>query len=200
MPPPTPPEPSETAVEQNTNVPPASRDKNVPPASSASPPGAAGSAGKAAGSGGSSRAADWTWAQIRRIHLGTRKPDNWVQLFKFGLVGGSGYVVNLVVFALLSGAADLHHIPAAIGAFCVAVTNNFVWNREWTFRAREGHPGFQAMRFFAVSLVGLGFNLAVLELFISSATSPELPAQALAVALAMPVNFVGNKLWTFDRP
>ena len=145
----------------------------------------------------SSPAADWTWRLIRRIHLGTRKPENWAQLFKFGLVGASGYVVNLVVFALLTGAADLHHIPAAIGAFCIAVTNNFVWNREWTFRARDGHAGFQAARFFAVSLLGLGFNLVVLELLISSAGMPELPAQALAVALAMPVNFVGNKLWTF---
>jgi putative flippase GtrA len=26
----------------------------------------------------------------------------------------------------------------------------------------------------------------------------ELPAQAIAVALAMPFNFIGNKLWTFD--
>ena len=42
---------------------------------------------------------------IRRIHHGTRKPANWLQLFKFGLVGGSGYVVNLAVFALLSGVA-----------------------------------------------------------------------------------------------
>ncbi len=144
-----------------------------------------------------SRAADWTWGLIRRIHLGTRKPDNWMQLFKFGLVGASGYVVNLIVFALLTGAADVHHIPAAIGAFGVAVTNNFAWNREWTFRARDGHAGFQAARFFAVSLVGLGFNLALLELLVSAAGMPELPAQALAVALAMPVNFVGNKLWTF---
>ena len=143
------------------------------------------------------RAADWTWRVIRRIHLGTRKPDNWMQLFKFGLVGASGYVVNLIVFALLTGALGLHHIPAAIGAFVIAVTNNFVWNREWTFRAREGHAGFQAARFFAVSLIGLGFNLAILELLVSAAGLAELPSQALAVALAMPVNFIGNKLWTF---
>ena len=142
-------------------------------------------------------AAEWTWRLIRRIHLGTRKPDNWAQLFKFGLVGASGYVVNLVVFALLVGPADLHHIAAAVGAFCVAVTNNFIWNREWTFRAREGHAGFQAARFLAVSLAGLGFNLAVLELLVSGFDVAELPAQAAAVALAMPVNFIGNKLWTF---
>jgi putative flippase GtrA len=121
-----------------------------------------------------------------------------MQLVKFALVGGSGYVVNLVVFALLAEVAGLHHIPAAVGAFCVAVTNNFLLNRHWTFRARDGQAGFQAARFFAVSLVGLGFNLTVLELLVSVAELPELPAQALAVAMAMPVNFIGNKLWTFD--
>ena len=134
---------------------------------------------------------------VRRIHLGVRKPQNWMQLLKFGFVGASGYVVNLAVFALLVHFADLHHIAAAIGAFVVAVTNNFWWNRHWTFAAGEGHAGFQAARFFVVSLVGLAINLVLLELFISSFDLPELAAQALAVALVTPVNFIGNKLWTF---
>jgi putative flippase GtrA len=142
-------------------------------------------------------AADWSWELIRRIHLGTRKPANWAQLFKFGVVGASGYVVNLAVFALLNQGADLHHIPAAVGAFCVAVTNNFLWNRHWTFQATQGHPAHQGIRFFAVSLIALGFNLALLELLISVAGVSEVPAQAISVAAAMPLNFVGNKLWTF---
>ena len=49
------------------------------------------------------------------------------------------------------------------------MTNNFAWNRHWTFGAGDGHAGFQAARFFAVSLVGLGINLALLELFVSGA-------------------------------
>jgi putative flippase GtrA len=135
---------------------------------------------------------------LRRIHHGTRKPGNWMQLLKFGLVGGSGYAVNLVVFAILTGPLGLHHIPAAVGAFAVAVVSNFWWNRHWTFDARDGHAGFQGVRFFTVSLIGLGLNLALLEVFVSVAGLPAFPAQALAVALTMPVNFVGNKLWTFD--
>ena len=135
---------------------------------------------------------------VRRIHHGTRKPANWMQLLRFGLVGVSGYVVNLAVFALLSGALDFHHIAAALAAFAAAVINNFAWNRHWTFDAGDGHAGFQAARFFTVSVIGLGINLALLELFVTGAGLPELPAQALAVALTMPVNFVGNKLWTFD--
>jgi putative flippase GtrA len=133
----------------------------------------------------------------RRIRRGTRKPENWIQLVKFGVVGGIGYFVNLAVFAALNGPADVHHIPAAIGAFCVAVTNNFLWNRHWTFDARDGHAGFQAARFFTVSVLALGINLVALELLIQVGDLPELPSQAIAVAFAMPFNFIGNKLWTF---
>lgn len=150
------------------------------------------------GEGRAARAAHRTWRLVRRIHLGTREPANWVQLFKFGLVGGSGYAVNLIVFALLVGPVGAHHIEAAIGAFCVAVTNNFVLNRHWTFGARDGHAGFQAARFLTISVVGLGFNLVLLELMVSSLGMGDLPAQAVAVALSMPINFVGNKLWTFS--
>ena len=144
-----------------------------------------------------SRAADWTWALIRRIHLGTRKPANWAQLFRFGVVGASGYVVNLTSFALLTQALSVHHVVAAIGAFCIAVTNNFLWNRHWTFRAAEGHAGFQAARFLTVSVAALGINIVVLQLLIDAASMAEIPAQAIAVAVAMPFNFIGNKLWTF---
>ena len=143
------------------------------------------------------RAADWAWGIAKRIHLGTRRPSNWLQLFKFGVVGVSGYVVNLIVFSALTQAAEVHHIPAAVLAFCVAVTNNFLWNRLWTFQATEGHAGFQAMRFFVISVAALGVNLVVLEILIAELGVAEVPAQAIAVAFAMPVNFIGNKLWTF---
>jgi putative flippase GtrA len=145
------------------------------------------------------RQADWTWGMIRRIHLGARRPANWAQLFQFGVVGAVGYVVNLVVFAVLTLTLDVQHILAAVLAFGVAVTNNFLWNRIWTFResAEGGHAGFQATRFFAVSLGGLGVNVAVLALLVDVLGAPELPSQAIAIAIAMPVNFIGNKLWTF---
>ena len=133
----------------------------------------------------------------KRIGRGTLKPGNWVQLFQFGVVGASGYVVNLAVFALLVGPVDLHYIPAAVLAFCVAVTNNFWWNRHWTFDAKHGHAGFQAARFFTVSVIALGVNLIALELLVRGGVT-DVPAQALAVLIAMPVNFIGNKLWTFD--
>ena len=132
-----------------------------------------------------------------RIGAAARRPASWLQLVKFGLVGGSGYLINLAVFAVLAETLGMHHVGAAIGAFCVAVTNNFLLNRHWTFAAGDGHAGFQAMRFFAVSIAALTINLIVLEALVSEASLGDLPAQAIAVAIAMPFNFLGNKLWTF---
>ncbi|MDX6638869.1 MAG: hypothetical protein QOJ01_2380 [Solirubrobacterales bacterium] len=134
---------------------------------------------------------------LRRVHLGTRSSDNWFQLLKFGAVGGSGYVINLIAFTLLVNAAGIHHLIAAVLAFCVAVSNNFVLNRIWTFRGTEGHAGFQAARFLAVSVGALIINLVVLYVLADVAGLGDVPAQAIAVATAMPFNFLGNKLWTF---
>jgi dolichol-phosphate mannosyltransferase len=133
----------------------------------------------------------------KRIGRGTLKPGNWLQLFQFGVVGASGYLINLAVFALVNKGLDIHYIPAAIIAFCVAVTNNFWWNRHWTFDAKHGHAGFQAARFFVISVLALVVNLIALKLLVGGGMS-ELPAQAISVAIAMPFNFIGNKLWTFD--
>ncbi len=132
-----------------------------------------------------------------RIGAAARRPANWMQLLKFGVVGGSGYLVNLAVFALLAGGLGLHYAVAAVLSFCVAVTNNFLINRHWTFDARDGHAGFQAARFFAVSVAALLINLAVLEALVSGTSLSEIASQAIAVAVAMPFNFIGNKLWTF---
>ena len=56
-----------------------------------------------------------------RVRHGMRRPHNWMQLVKFCAVGGSGYVVNLAVFAFCVGILDLHHLIAATIAFVAAI-------------------------------------------------------------------------------
>jgi putative flippase GtrA len=143
------------------------------------------------------------WSLIRsettRVKHGLRRPGNWLQLVRFSLVGAWGYIINLVVFSALVEGAGLHYLPSATLAFCVAVTNNFLLNRHWTFRARQGRVALQASRFFTVSLIALAFNLLLLHLFVSVIGAPEVAAQAGAVLAATPVNFIGNKLWSFSN-
>ena len=137
----------------------------------------------------------------RRVRAGLRVSGNWFQLVRFGVVGGSGFVVNLAVFWVLVHPAGQDYRLANIAAYLVAVTNNFAWNRWWTFRqdATGGHAGFQAARFFVVSLVAQLVTLGVLEALVVGADAPKLVAQAMAVIAATPLNFLGNKLWSFSR-
>jgi len=131
-----------------------------------------------------------------RVRAGMRKRKNWQQLAQFCAVGAVGYLVNLAVYAVLLDVVGLHYISAAVGSFLVAVTNNYTWNRLWTFRAQRGHVGHQGMRFFVVSTMALLANLAVLHTLVTFGMG-EFVAQAIAIVLVTPVNFVGNKLWSF---
>ena len=126
-----------------------------------------------------------------------RRSHNWVQLAKFCSVGVVGYVVNLAVYTSLVGAGTHYNLAAAC-SFLVAVTNNYLWNRLWTFRGQRGHVGYQGIRFFLVSLLALGANELLLTGFVAAGVG-KVVAQAIAVVLVTPINFVGNKLWSFRR-
>ena len=127
-----------------------------------------------------------------------RRPANWMQLAKFAAVGATGYAVNLAVYTALLRGAGWHYIYAATVSFLVAVTNNYLWNRVWTFRDQRGHVGFQGLRFFTVALVAYGANLGILSALIALGMD-KVAAQAIAIVLVTPLNFVGNKLWSFRR-
>jgi putative flippase GtrA len=133
---------------------------------------------------------------VRLLH-GMRRPANWLQLVRFGVVGGLGFVVNLAVYTLLVHPAGVDFRLASVLAWLVAVINNFVLNRHWTFDARGGLARFQALRFLVVSLVAEGFSLLLLTLLVQGVGIEKVAAQALAVAASMPLNFLGNKLWSF---
>jgi dolichol-phosphate mannosyltransferase len=126
-----------------------------------------------------------------------RRPANWLQLMRFGIVGAVGFVVNLAVYTLCVHPLGIDYHIAAVVAWLVAVINNFILNRHWTFDAGGNRARSQAVRFLVVSLVALGFSLLFLTLLVEAAGMAKVPAQALAVAASMPLNFLGNKLWSF---
>src|SRR5207237_7684533 len=109
-------------------------------------------------------------------------------------------VCHLAVYTLCGHVIGTDYHVAAVVAWFVAVANNFVLNRHWTFDARHhARVHFQAMRFVTVSLVALGCSLLLLVLFVEVAGLPKVPAQALAGAASMPLTFLGNKLWSFHQ-
>ena len=131
-----------------------------------------------------------------RVRHGVRRTHNWLQLVRFGAVGATGYVVNLAVFALCVHVVGIDYRVSAVIAWVVSVMNNFWLNRHWTFGAKATHPVGQGVRFFAVSLVVFGFSYLVLIGLVGAGLS-KVPAQAIAIAAGTPLNFIGQKLWSF---
>jgi putative flippase GtrA len=125
-----------------------------------------------------------------------RRPHNWIQLFKFGVVGASGFAINLAVYKLLLGLGP--HQAAAI-SFVVSAASNYWWNRHWTFAGQKGSFALQGMRFYAVSIMAFAVNQLWLAVFLDWMHWGKLVSQALAIVLVTPLNFLGNKLWSFRR-
>jgi len=128
-----------------------------------------------------------------------RAPHNWLQLARFCAVGASGYAINLAVYTVLLKWAGLHYLGAAFVSFLVAVTNNYWWNRHWTFAHQKGHFGYQGMRFYIVSGLAFLVNQFWLFVFLDWLGWGKTVSQMVAIMLVTPLNFIGNKLWSFRR-
>jgi putative flippase GtrA len=117
------------------------------------------------------------------------------QLVRFCVVGASGYVINLAVYAALL-AAGVHYAAAAAGSFLVAASSNYALNRQWTFDAKQERLASQSLRALAVSGMSLGANQLCL-LTLVAVGADHLAAQAVAILFVTPFSFVANKLWAF---
>ena len=133
-----------------------------------------------------------------RLRLALGRSGNWVQLAKFATVGASGYVVNLAVFSALV-LSDVHYLVAAVCSFLVAVTNNYLWNRLWTFRARAREPRATRAPGSSPSRRSRSSPTSCVCALLVAAGLEEIPAQAIAIVLVTPWNFAANKLWSFRR-
>ena len=120
-------------------------------------------------------------------------------MFDVGLIGGLGTYVVCLAWRALWGAPPARPIRFAVAAaisFLVAVTNNYTWKRLWTFRGQRGHIAYQGLRFLVVALLALAANEAILAALVAAGLG-EVVAQAIAIVLVTPINFIGNKLWSF---
>lgn len=133
------------------------------------------------------------------------------QFAKFCIVGVSSFSIDLGIFLLLTQVAHLWWPLAKTVSFSFAVTNGFVWNRAWTFRA----AGLRRQReqyamFVTVNLIGLLINLIVMKVAFSVMTGSTAglkptPQQSTIATIAATLvvvfwNFFANKHWTFRKP
>ncbi|GAC1540672.1 MAG: GtrA family protein [Candidatus Velthaea sp.] len=122
------------------------------------------------------------------------------QFVKFGIVGASGFLVNLIVFTLLqkvdvNHALPFHYYIIYSIAFLTGGVSNYFLNRVWTFRS-SGHAGKEGAQFLTVSLIALAVGLGVSYL-LEPHLGPGHKTWFISVCAGIFVNFFVNKYWTF---
>ncbi len=136
-----------------------------------------------------------------------------IRFIKFGLVGLLGSVVDFGVFNLLTLLFNVQSIQASVVSFLLAVVNNFLLNRFWTYPDSRNFPfGKQLIQFSVVSFLGLAIRIPLFawmeklliplaEKTIPNVLTPTIVGHNVALAIVIGVvmlwNFFANRFWTF---
>jgi putative flippase GtrA len=125
------------------------------------------------------------------------------EFLKFGVTGGLGTIINLLIFFLLVDLAGLPEIPVSIGCFIIAGTQNYFLNHLWSFREYTKNTRLSVKRwamFLLGSLAGLGINILVMKLVLAAFVLPwKFIAQACGIIAGMFINFIISKFFIFRR-
>jgi putative flippase GtrA len=138
------------------------------------------------------------------------------KFYKFAIVGGIGSVIDFGVFNLLSSLVGLSPLLSSVISFTLAVVNNFIWNRLWTFPETRHIPvAKQLTQFSVVSLAGLAIRtplFAYLEKLLIPVAAAMVPnfltptivghniSLAIVILVVMLWNYFINRFWTFKEP
>jgi putative flippase GtrA len=117
------------------------------------------------------------------------------ELGRYVVVGLLGYAVQLGSFALLV-ALGVGYLLAALVAGGLALLNNFLLNRHWTFEVAHGQVTRQARNYVLISAVFFAAQLGILHLLVVAGL-PKIVAEALSVFAVVPANFLAQRRLAF---
>lgn len=120
------------------------------------------------------------------------------QFIKFAFVGLIGTFINVAILYLLTENLGIYYLFSATISFIIAMTNNFIWNKLWTFEEKINlNLAGKYIKFSLVSVVALIINLFFLYIFTEIFGIYYIISQILAIGISLIINFFGNKIWTF---
>lgn len=120
-----------------------------------------------------------------------------VKFLKFCLVGFSGMVVDFGTTWLCKEKFEWNKYLSNSLGFVLAATNNYIWNRLWTFQSTCTEIPVEYGKFFLIAAIGLGINNLVVYLLHGKLKLNFYLAKIIAVAVVTIWNFAMNYLFTF---
>ena len=123
--------------------------------------------------------------------------DIFIRFIRFGIVGVSGMVVDFGVTWLCKEKLRWNKYLSNSLGFILAATNNYFWNRLWTFQSENGEIAREYLSFVFIALIGLGLNNLILYLLHEKAHINFYLSKLLAIFCVTLWNFSMNYVFTF---
>ena len=119
------------------------------------------------------------------------------KFLKFCVVGVSGTIIDFGLTWICKEKLKIHKFVANAIGFVVAATSNYFLNRIWTWASHDPQVGVEYVKFFGVSLVGLGLNTLILYLLHEKLKLNFWISKVFATGVVMVWNFLANHYFTF---
>ena len=116
---------------------------------------------------------------------------------RFGIVGASGMVVDFAVTWLCTEKLRWNKYVSNSLGFVIAATNNYVWNRLWTFESQSEAVGREYLSFLIISVIGLGLNNLIIYLLHDKLRLNFYLSKLIAIGCVTLWNFTLNYVITF---
>ena len=120
-----------------------------------------------------------------------------VRFIKFGMVGLFGMVIDFSITWFFKEKLRINKYIANSLGFSVAVINNFLLNRYWTFENTSTPVAGQLTKFALVSITGLLINNTLLYLLLKGNKRNFYFIKLVVIGLVFFWNYFLNLLFTF---
>jgi len=129
--------------------------------------------------------------------------QEWIKLFKYGIVGLSGIIVNEGVLIYLKEFVHLSLPVSSIFAIELSILSNFIWNDVWTFNSDRkhtlSHRWQRLLSFQGVSIGGAIINFAILNVLAILIGIDYRIANIIGILVAFAWNFWINRRFTWKK-
>ena len=127
-------------------------------------------------------------------------PISIKQFVKYGLVGVLNTIITISVIFIFMKLLNVSYIISNIVGYLFGFINSFFLNKIWTFKENiKINAKIKYLQFSLVSFIALLVNLFFLYVFTELLGIYYIISQVLAIGIALIINFLGNKIWTFSK-
>ena len=120
-----------------------------------------------------------------------------MRFIRFGIIGCSGMIVDFGVTWLCKEKFRWNKYLSNSLGFVLAATNNYIWNRLWTFQSQSEAVAREYISFVIIAIIGLGINNTIIYLLHARLHLNFYLSKLIAIGCVTLWNFTMNYVFTF---